>query len=311
VLAEALGKALPSISEKPNNEERRTMKRIAVTGAAGLVGTGLRNELLARNYRLLLLDRLPIKDTAPDEESAQIDIAEQERLTALLRGCDAVVHLAACTTDAPWADQVKLSIEGTISLFEAAHKAGVPRVIYSSSHHVVGLHPRTPPLSDTAVLRPDSRYGVGKAFGEAVGALYAFKYGMQVLCIRIGNVNTRPIDRRRLGSWFSWRDLGQMVAIGIEHPEIVFEIVYGISDDTGRNYDNSSAYALGYRPQDSSAPFEPEVLREDPLPAPESKAARSAAEISLGGQFSGAEFIGSTDRLHAAPLHRIRPPAAR
>ncbi len=283
------------------------MKRIAVTGAAGHVGSGLRKELLSKGYQLLLLDRNAITDAQPNEQAAQIDINEQERLTELLKGCDAVVHLAACTTDAPWPDQVKLSIEGTISLLEAARNAGVERVIYASSHHVVGLHPRTPPLSDTAILRPDSRYGVGKAFGEAIGALYAFKYDMRLMCIRIGNVNTRPIDRRRLGSWFSWRDLGQMVAIGIEHPEIRFEIVYGNSDGSGRNYDNRSAYALGYRPQDSSEPYEAEVLREDPVPEPGSAAARSAAELSLGGGFSEAEFVGSTDRLYAAPIHQTKP----
>jgi uronate dehydrogenase len=279
------------------------MKRIAVTGAAGLVGAGLRKELLAKGYRLLLLDRRPITDFAGGEEPVEIDINEQARLAGLLRGCDAAVHLAACTTDAPWPDQVKLSIEGSISLFEAAREAGVERVIYASSHHVVGLHPRTPPLGDTAVLRPDSRYGVGKAFGESIGALYAFKYGLRVLNIRIGNVNTRPIDRRRLGSWLSWRDLGQLVAIGIEHPKLVYEIVYGTSDSSGRNYDNSAAYALGYRPADSSEPYEAEVLRDDPPPAP-GTAARGAAELSLGGQFSEAEFVGGTDRLFAAPFHR-------
>jgi uronate dehydrogenase len=285
-------------------------KRIAVTGAAGHVGTGLRKELLAKGYRLVLLDRNPVTDAQAEEEPVQIDIGEQERLTELLKGCDAVVHLAACTTDAPWPDQVKLSVEGSISVLEAARKAGVERVIYASSHHVVGLHPRTPPLGDSAILRPDSRYGVGKAFGEAIGAFYAFKYGMRVLAIRIGNLNTRPIDRRRLGSWFSWRDLGQMVAIGIEHPDIVFEIVYGNSDATGRNYDNRSAYALGYRPQDSSEPHKAQVLPEDPVPKPGSAAAHSAAEVSLGGQFSEAEFVGSTERLFAAPIHQTKAAAA-
>lgn len=282
------------------------MKRIAVTGAAGLVGTGLRKELLARGYRLQLLDRRPIEDMAEGENAVELDITDQDRLAASLRGCDAVVHLAACTTDAPWPEQVKLSIEGCISLFEAARLEGVERVIYASSHHVVGLHPRTPPLGDTAILRPDSRYGVGKAFGESIGALYAFKYGLRVLNIRIGNVNTRPIDRRRLGSWLSWRDLGQLAAIGIEHPELVYEIVYGISDSSGRNYDNRSAYALGYRPQDSSEPFEAEVMRDDPPPAPGSAKARSAAELTLGGQFSEEEFLGGTERLFASPFHATR-----
>ena len=175
----------------------------------------LRRELLQRGYALQLLDVKPIDPCYANERSVVVDITDQASLTAALRGCDAVVHLAACTTDAPWPEHVKLSIEGSISLFDAAREAGVMRVVYASSHHVVGLHPRAPNgprLGATVQVRPDSRYAVGKAFGESIGAMYAGKYGMQVLAIRIGNVNTRPIDRRRMGNWLSWRDLGLPVA---------------------------------------------------------------------------------------------------
>jgi uronate dehydrogenase len=273
------------------------MKSVAITGAAGLVGSGLRKELLGLGYRLVLLDRRPVEDCGPHERSAVVDIRDQDELSRLLRGCDAVVHLAACTTDAPWPEQVSLSMEGTISLFDAARASGVQRVIYASSHHVVGFHSRAERINDQVELRPDSRYGVGKAFGEAIGALYAYKHDMKVLAIRIGNVNTRPIDRRRLGSWLSWRDLGQLVSIGIENPSILFNVVYGISDATGRNYDNSSAYRLGYRPKDMSEPFESDVLKEDPVPEPGSAAARSPAELTLGGMFSEAEYTGTSERL--------------
>jgi uronate dehydrogenase len=288
------------------------MKRIAITGAAGLVGTGLRAQLLHRGYRVLSLDIRSIALPMHGEEVAQVDINDQSGLTTLLRGCDAVVHLAACTTDAPWPDQVRLSIEGTINLFEAACAAGVARVIYASSHHVVGLHPRAPhgPMVGTqAQLRPDSRYGVARAFGESAAALYACKYGLRVLAIRIGNVNERPIDRRRLGNWLSWRDLGQLVALGIENPHLMFSVVYGISDATGRHYDNSAAHALGYRPEDSTtaAAFEAGVFQEDPPPAPLSAAACSAGELTLGGQFSDAEFVGGTERLVPLSCHKPSP----
>lgn len=273
------------------------MKTIAVTGAAGHVGTGLRRELLGLGYRLSLLDLQPVADLAADERAARLDIRDEDALADALAGCDGVVHLAACTTDAPWPDQVSLSVEGTIALFDAARRAGVRRVVYASSHHVVGFHPRGRSVDAQIELRPDSRYGVGKAFGEAIGALYAAKFGFSVLAIRIGNVNTRPLDRRRLGSWISWRDLGQLVQIGLEHPEIVFEIVYGTSDATGRDYDNANARRLGFRPQDASAPFVAQVMADDPPPAPDSPAAASAAELTLGGPFSQAEFEGPAARL--------------
>jgi len=157
-------------------------------------------------------------------------------------------------------------------------------------------------IGDTAILRPDSRYGVGKAFGESIGALYAYKYDFSVLSIRIGNVNTRPIDRRRMGSWISFRDLAQLVSIGIERPSLVFEIVYGISDASGRHYNNASAYALGYVPKDSSEGWDDAVLKDDPPPAAGSEAARAPAEITLGGMFSQSEFVGDAGRI----LHRSR-----
>lgn len=271
--------------------------RVAITGAAGTVGTVLRHELAEMGYQSLLLDIKQISDLRPNEDFVRADISDQPLLTQVFAGCDAIIHLAACTTDAPWAEQVKLSIEGTISVFDAARGSGIKRIIYTSSHHVVGFHPRGGPLSHHAVLLPDSRYGVGKAFGETIGGLYACKYDMQIFCIRIGNLNTRPIDRRRLGSWISGRDFGQLVKIGLDHPDIIFEVVYGISDATGRDYDNNRAYELGYQPQDRFEPWLDQVLTEDPPPAPDTDAALSAAETTLGGQFSATEFIGSPQRL--------------
>jgi hypothetical protein len=72
-----------------------------------------------------------------------------------------------------------------------------------------------------------------------------------------------------------------------------------------RDYDNRAAYALGYRPQDSSAPYEAEVLREDPLPEPGSAAARSAAEVSLVLQL---HHLRSIMRLGCLGLVASSPP---
>jgi uronate dehydrogenase len=111
--------------------------------------------------------------------------------------------------------------------------------------------------------RPDSRYGVSKVFGEAIGSLYADKHGLEVFNIRIGNVNPRPIDKRRLSIWISPRDIAQLVSIGIDHPDIRFEIVYGVSDNRRSWYDNANARRLGYRPRDDSETCAEEVLRAE------------------------------------------------
>src|SRR3712207_8503215 len=57
-------------------------------------------------------------------------------------------------------------------------------------------------------------YGVSKAFGEALGAFYAYKHGMRVTCLRIGNVDDAPVDHRRLAIWVSPEDLVQLIRIG-------------------------------------------------------------------------------------------------
>ena len=78
--------------------------------------------------------------------------------------------------------------------------------------------------------------------------------------LRIGNFGTKPIDSRRLSIWISPRDYTQLVRIGLEHPDIHFEIVYGVSGNKRSWYDNSNAYRLGYRPQDDSEPYAADIL---------------------------------------------------
>jgi uronate dehydrogenase len=97
-------------------------------------------------------------------------------------------------------------------------------------------------------------------FGEALGSLYAYKYGAEVLSIRIGNVGERPADVRRLSIWISPRDLCQLIRIGLETPGLRHEIVYGASDNARSWWDNSNAVRLGYRPVDRSEDYASEIL---------------------------------------------------
>jgi uronate dehydrogenase len=141
------------------------------------------------------------------------------------------------------------------------------------------------------VPRPDSRYGVSKAFAEALASLYADKHGIGFLCTRIGNFGPRPIDKRRLSIWISPRDYTQLVRIGLEHPEIRYEIVYGVSNNRRSWYDNSNAERLGYRPQDNSEPFAEAVLA-----AEAGHPADPIAERYQGGTFCAAEYTAPTPR---------------
>ncbi len=150
------------------------------------------------------------------------------RSKSITAGIDGIVHLGGHSNEGPWDTIHKANIVGCYNLFEAAYRAGVKRVVFASSNHAVGFYPRDQKIGVNVTLRPDSRYGVSKAFGEAVGALYADKHGLRVTCIRIGYVNDIPLDRRWLSIWIKPEDFLQLVRIGLEHPDIRFDIFYGI-----------------------------------------------------------------------------------
>ncbi len=238
------------------------MKTILITGAAGGVGTWLRREL-AGKYKLRLSDIRPLKQLAKWETFMRADVAKLSDMLRITKGVDAIVHLGGFSVEGPWEVIHKANIVGCYNAYEAARRNGVKRFLFATSNHAVGFYPRTQTVDHRVTIKPDSRYGVSKVFGEALGSLYSDKYGMEVFLIRIGNVNDRPIDKRRLSIWISPRDLAQLVQIGIDHPQIRFEIVYGISDNKRAWYDNSNALRLGYRPQDRSEDYAAEILAKE------------------------------------------------
>ena len=265
------------------------MKTILITGAAGDVGTHLRRELAGR-YRLRLSDVKPIASLTAGEEFVRADIADMDEVLPTTRGVDAIVHLGGFSVEGPWETILSANIVGTHNVYEAARRNGVKRILFATSNHAAGFYRRDETIDHRVSPRPDSRYGVSKVFGEALGSLYADKYGMEIFNMRIGNVNPRPVDKRRLSIWISPRDLAQLVTIGIEHPDIRFEIVYGVSGNQRSWYDNSNAQRLGYRPRDDSEGWADEILRN------EKPGADPLTEKYQGGTFVLAEIGGDPSR---------------
>ena len=252
------------------------MKTILMTGAAGRIGTFLRPEL-AGKYRLRLSDLKPIRDLRPGETFVRADISKLSDMLRVTKGVDAVVHFGGQSGEHDWQHILSANIVGFYNALEAARRNGVKRFLVATSNHAVGFYRCEETIDHRVYPRPDSRYGVSKVFNEALSSLYADRYGMEMFCMRIGNVNREPIDRRRLAIWVSGRDMAQLVTIGIEMPDLRFEIVYGISDNKGSWFDNSNAYRLGYRPQDRSEPYAEEIIRREGPPG------NSPAEIFQGG----------------------------
>ena len=265
---------------------------LLITGASGFVGTGLRRELAATGQRLRLFVRTPLAEIGTNEEQAVGDIADAAAVRRAMEGASAVIHLAGCTTDAGIEDQIDGNIRGAFNVYEAARQCGVERVVFASSNHVVGYYPRRRRIGSDVLVRPDSRYGLTKAFGEQAGAMYADKYGLRVLCIRIGNVNDRPIDRRRLALWLSWRDLAQLVDIGLTHPTLRFAVVYGVSGNDRSFYDNQVAFNLGYKPQDNAEDHAADIVASSAT-----EDATLPGTLAMGGEFANNEFVGPSARL--------------
>ncbi len=225
------------------------MQKILVTGAAGGVGTRLRKLLKGVYPSIRWSDLRRPDDVGTDEDFVTTDLADLAAVEKIVAGVDGIVHLGGYSIEGPWDTILQSNIVGTYNLFEAAHRAGVKRVVFASSNHALGFYPRAQRVGVNVTVRPDSRYGVSKAFGEAIGALYADKHGLRVTCLRIGNVGDAPVDRRRLAIWLKPEDLVQLIRIGLEHPDIRFEIFYGVSDNSASWWDNSNARRYGYHPQ--------------------------------------------------------------
>ena len=260
------------------------MKTVLITGAAGDVASYLRREL-AGKYKLRLSDKRKIQKTK-DESFIQADISKMADALKITKGVDAIVHLGGYSVEGPWEAIHKANIAGCYNIFEAARKNKVKRILFATSNHAVGFYRRDQTIDHRSYPKPDSRYGVSKVFGEALGSLYADKYGMQIFNIRIGNVNPRPVDKRRLSIWISPRDIAQLVTIGIDHPDIRFEIVYGVSGNQRSWYDNSNAARLGYKPQDDSEKYAEEILAKE-------KPGDPRVEMYQGGVFVVVEEVAN------------------
>lgn len=258
---------------------------ILITGAAGDIGTRLRKLLKGVYPRIRLSDIRRPADLAPDEEFVAADLADYAQVKDITAQVDAIVHLGGHSVEGPWETIHRSNIVGCYNLFEAAYRAGVKRVVFASSNHAVGFYPRGQKIGVDVTVRPDSRYGVSKAFGEALAALYAHKHGLRVTCIRVGNVNDKPLDQRRLAIWIRPDDLVQLIRIGLEHPDVHFEIFYGASDNDTSWWDNSNAYRFGYRPQGRS-----ETFRAEAMTAQSKLLTDPVADRFQGGPFCSDEY---------------------
>ncbi|HET7813442.1 MAG TPA: NAD-dependent epimerase/dehydratase family protein [Candidatus Baltobacteraceae bacterium] len=250
---------------------------LAVTGAAGEVATLLR-PLLRTSFDLRLTDRVRAGRLERGETFVRADLKNLGSLRRIFRGADAVLHLGGIAKEAAFDDIVDSNVHGMHAVLEAARLENVRRIVFAGTGHVTGFYPRSTFLDETAPMRPDTLYAVSKGFGELLSRFYADKYGMEIVCIRIGHVSERPRYKVDRHIWISPRDLAQLVGNAIDHPGVHCDVVYGVSANARRWWSLKRARGLGYEPADGIEQTE-------------------IGEIVQGESFAARDFRGSVSKL--------------
>ncbi|MEU6345524.1 NAD(P)-dependent oxidoreductase [Streptomyces sp. NPDC046977] len=238
-------------------------RTILLTGAAGGLGTLMRELLPAHGYDLRLFDVAPVEG-AP--EAIIADLADRKALREAVRGVDAIVHLAAISLESSFEKILRANIEGTYHLYEAAREEGVRRVVFASSNHAVGFTPR--PVGDDPLIpvdtprRPDTFYGLSKGFGEDLAQLYWDLHGLETVSVRIGSCFREPTSVRMLSVWMSPEDGARLFHAALTAEGVGHTVVYGSSANTRLWWDLSGARALGYEPRDDSEPYAARLIAE-------------------------------------------------
>lgn len=254
-------------------------KRILVIGMSGVVG-GLVGRNLAERYTVRALNRSRIEGV----EWFGADICDLDAIQPAFEGIDIVINMAtymakgggsASMAAEDVAGYISTNVVGAYNVYEAAHRAGVTRVIFASAGASVfnyvteepyramaearwdDLPEDVPPLTHHAPYRPNGVYGASKAWGEALGRCYSDLYGLSVICVRVGHVPHPPETEYDLSAYqasiyCSHRDIVQFFNLCVAAPDDVrFEIFFASSANRGLFRDiEHPRNVIGYVPQD-------------------------------------------------------------
>ena len=266
-------------------------QRVLITGAAGHIGSTLREGLRGAYPALRLTDSRDVEDLRDGEEFVRADLTNLDEVRAAMRDVDAVVHLGGIPNEHTYEMIRAVNREGTYHVYEAAREAGVKRVVFASSIHAVGFWERDPehPIGPDVPVRPDTFYGVSKVFGEAMGRLYWEKHGIESAAIRICSFLERPRERRYLSTWLSPRDCTQLVRRCLDVPQLGFRILAGISGNTRAWMSREGWAEIGYEPQDDAEAFATEI---EGIHGDDS----DITEQRQGGVFVARDYVGLADR---------------
>jgi uronate dehydrogenase len=242
--------------------------RVLLTGAAGTIGRGFRDEYCARyrdGYDLRLGVHDPAFSDSRFDDIVRLEIEDPGSLRRAFDGADVVVHLAAnpdWDTEEFSDDLLGPNIVGSYNVFEAARSVGVRRIVYASSVHAIMGYPVDVQAHEDGAPRADTLYGATKVFGEALCSSYAYLHGISCIAVRIGAYVPDDERQKVIGSdnpqlldiVISQRDMAQLLHRAITAPEGVrYAVVSGLSDNRFKRMSIERARSLlGYAPQDDA-----------------------------------------------------------
>jgi len=188
--------------------------RVLVTGAAGTVGRDL-IPWLSHRCEVRTTDVRPAP-TQPDFLRA--DLTQPSQLHGLVRGVDAVIHLAALLPrQGTLADHIEINVKGTCNLLQCAAEAGVQRFLYVGTVWATG-HGREEacvPVDERAPARPIEPYGLSKLMAESACEYFARLHEMNLLCIRFAGYQRIP----------GFTDEGEIVFDEVDLPALLERLI--------------------------------------------------------------------------------------
>jgi uronate dehydrogenase len=220
--------------------------RILVTGAAGRVGRIVAAGLKER-HQIRGFDREPMPDLT---DTIIGNVSDLDALLLATKDMDAVIHLGSFGGEREWELMLETNYDGTFKVFEAARQNNVRRVAFASRAGLLSSYPKD--LTRTMDLQPlpRSTYDISKVFGESMGYMFAHRYDMEVVCVRIGNFSADR-DQPEHPHHLSHGDAVRVFEQAVTHPGVRYEVVFGVSDSNWPMYDmDHGRRTIGYYPQD-------------------------------------------------------------
>ncbi|MFP4144668.1 MAG: NAD-dependent epimerase/dehydratase family protein [Phycisphaeraceae bacterium] len=256
-------------------QDSKRNERVLVTGSAGTIGGPVCDELRRRGYQVRGFDARPTEGL---EDSLVGDIADRGAIDRAMRGCDSVVHLAAevRSHDIDFIDHLlQPNIVGVYNILETAREQNLRRVVLASSIHTVNGHFRNRDVFEHPIgledgPAPRNHYGVTKVWAEELGAMYARRFEMSVVAVRIAWLprSQQEAEKMQRGRgvylYLSYDDAGRCFAQAVATSEIDFGVLFAANPDAPYDLEPGKRL-INFVPQDRYPQGMPFVIPERTL----------------------------------------------